>query len=842
MSTVDLNSLNDEELKKLEIVRLKRQYASLLELTFNPDLPKSRANDAQQSVLQDSQNRIFWITGSNQCLVGSTLVMTKAGPVALKDIKVGDIVYDEKGKEQYVVKTWQNGEKEVADIYVRSKKLASCTSDHKWWVQTYYKNWTKKYVDKKKIKELHPKDAIIINRVKAPLGSVQEPHAYVIGAVLGDGCCLQKSKNFQISSRDELVPNKIAGILDTTAVKLHPRNYNWRINVRDFNYYNDWMKGKYAHEKIVDFDILKTWNRESLLNFVAGLMDTDGSVSCSKDMVSLALGMQSKAAIDAFIYAVAALWQIQLCLTVDGRDKYKNGPIFSAYTRNVHEIRIILEELDKYTVRPEKKWQEKYNYIGGSKSNPENVRAKWGRNKRIEPTYDITVSGENNVYLLANGLITSNSGKSQLAARIMAWWFNGHHPHMTKPASWGSSPLTMILIGRTRTLVDEELWGKKIKPLLPPGTYREVMAGANIAKVVNVTNGNTILLFSHHDAENAREKVQALTANVVWMDEQPGDSRLVSELVMRVMSKDGFLYNTFTPLESDPELRKIVETPGPKIRRVHLSILDNPIYKGREEEAIKMIRAVSSTEIEFRARMYGEWYDGTNKVFSYSRHKNRGELSPTYSIQWPHVAVVDPAASGKAGLTVWAYDIKNDLWYGVLAEYIKGAAAFELVENVERKIGGFNIVLRLTDCNPSGFWKEANSERRKLGYTPINDKAHRKLETIDKVNTAFKNMRLMLTSAMGALEDELVKAVWSERTQGKIVGESRLHLCDTLRYFWDKRPIISETKELHPMSELRVEWHRQRALAAERQEALARKKEARIARRQRQISKHFRRL
>lgn len=437
---------------------------------------------------------------------------------------------------------------------------------------------------------------------------------------------------------------------------------------------------------------------------------------------------------------------------------------------------------------------------------------------------------------------SNQSGKSAVAARIMAWWFNNHHPYMKRPERWAEAPLTMILIGRTRTLVDEELWGKKIKPLLPPGTYREVMSGPNISKVINVDNGNTILFFSHHDAENAREKVQALTAHVVWMDEQPGDSRLVSELAMRVMSNDGFLYNTFTPLERNPELKRIVETTGPKIRRVHFSILDNPFYKGREEEAVAMIRAMSSTELEFRARLYGEWYDGVNKVFSFIRDRNKKELPVDYSTNWPHVVVVDPAASGKAGLSVWAFDVQRNLWWGVLAEYIQGDAAFELVDNVESRISKYNVVKKLCDCNPSGFYKEANSERRKLGYSPINDKAHRKFITIDKVNTAFKNSMIVLTSKMGLLEDELVKAVWSEKVQGKIVGESRLHLCDTLRYFWDKHPEISEQKTLHPTAELRTEWLKQREQMELRQQALRQKKEAQFARRQRQISKHFRRL
>ena len=412
----------------------------------------------------------------------------------------------------------------------------------------------------------------------------------------------------------------------------------------------------------------------------------------------------------------------------------------------------------------------------------------------------------------------NRSGKTQLGSRIISWWFTDSHPYMKRPERWGTKPLQMIIISRTMEQLVSEIWENKVKPLLPPGTYKEERVGNQIARVVNPKNGNRIIFASHNNADEAREKIQAFTANVVWLDEMPGSASLVSELMTRVAADDGFLYATFTPLERVPEIRQIIETPLPKARKETLLLLDNPVFKGREEEMIAQMRVQSAgDEAQFRARMFGEWYEGDSRVFAYISVRNYVEMPPNYSRTWPHVAVVDPSASGLTGLTVWGR-APDQLWYCVLAEYVNGSAAFELVDTVERLIAPFNIIERRCDCNPAGFYKEANSSRRNLNYYAISDKKDRKLETIDKLNVGWKTGRLFVTRAGAKLGEELAKAVWSERTEGHIVGESRLHLCDTARYFYDRLPAVPEFTDLNPEQAFRQAWRAQKARQEKAQE------------------------
>lgn len=424
----------------------------------------------------------------------------------------------------------------------------------------------------------------------------------------------------------------------------------------------------------------------------------------------------------------------------------------------------------------------------------------------------ILQDGDNHIQWVLGG---NGSGKSQLGGRVVSWWFNNDHPHIERPVQWGDGPVQILVVGRVGEQIESELWEKKIKPFLTPGTFKVVKIGNAIQRVLHTTNGNRIIFMSHHDAVHAREKVQAFTTNIVWLDEMPDHAGLVTELVMRVLRVCGYLYGTFTPLIKNEEIRKIVDSGAPSHRKTKIAMLDNPIYLGREAEVVAQVRAACSSEDEFNARMYGDWYAGDNRVFAYSATQHRVALPPEYSPGWRHVAVTDPAASGLAGLTVWAEDPRDGRWFGVLAKYLKGAAAFDLLDSVEAELVGLNLVARWCDCNPAGFYKEA--ARRGVPWRPIEHKADRKLAMIDKFNTLVLTGKVRLTDAMQALEDELVKAVWSERKAGKIVNGSSYHCADTAEYFADIMPEWDPTANvlLNPIQQIRQDWKARQARESE---------------------------
>lgn len=399
----------------------------------------------------------------------------------------------------------------------------------------------------------------------------------------------------------------------------------------------------------------------------------------------------------------------------------------------------------------------------------------------------------------------SRSGKSTTGGRIISWFFNDCHPYMERPKEWGKGPLQLLVVGRLVEQMESELWEKKIRPFVNDTDIQIVRIGGSLQRVVNRRNGNRIIFLSHHDAKNAREKIQAFTAHVAWLDEMPDDVGLVTELMFRVMSTRGRFYATFTPLLKNEEIRKIVDTDVPGSRKIKLSMLDNPVYRGREAEVEAQARAHCNSDAEFRARMYGDWWYGTSRVFVYDRARHWQFLPAHYTTQgWRHLAVLDPAASGLAGLTVWGEDPQTGRWYNVVAKYLKGAAAFDLFNMAEAEVAPFQGagLLRRCDCNPAGFYKEA--ARRGIPWLAYTEKNDRKLETVDKFNTNLLSGKMCLTPASMHFEEELVKATWSERDPNKIQGSSQYHLCDTARYAadvlpeWDPRNqvVFTQTQEI----------------------------------------------
>jgi hypothetical protein len=413
-----------------------------------------------------------------------------------------------------------------------------------------------------------------------------------------------------------------------------------------------------------------------------------------------------------------------------------------------------------------------------------------------------------------NWVISGNrAGKTTCGGRIVSWWFNDEHPYIKRPKLWGSGSFNIIVVGRLQEQIESEIWEKKIRPFLAEGSYETKTVGGALKSATHLKTGNKILFFSHHDAVNARDKVQAFTAPVVWVDEMPSDSGIITELVMRTVTLQGFFYATFTPLIENDDIYRLVETPSPYAKKHHLTLLQNPMFKGRETEVEGQIRSICATEAEYRARMYGEWYRSSDQVFRLPANCFR-ELPTHYHRGWRHFAVVDPAASGTVGMLLCAEDPTTGDWYVVFAKYLQGSAAFDLVQDVEKSIDGYNVRWKLTDCNPAGFYKEAL--RVGKPWRPVADKKDRKVETIEKTNEVLASGRLLLTSGADLLKSEATKCKWADSGEDKIRKASRFHTLDCLRYFVDNLPVFERGKDL-PLTEtqaIRREWHKRREVAA----------------------------
>lgn len=380
----------------------------------------------------------------------------------------------------------------------------------------------------------------------------------------------------------------------------------------------------------------------------------------------------------------------------------------------------------------------------------------------------------------------NRSGKTATWVRAVIWWLTGKHPYVKPPKSWGDK-FNILVVGRTLEILGTEIWEKKMKPLLPPGSFTPTRSGPTISSVEYHETGNKLIFMSHHDARNAREKVQGFTAPVVILDEMPDDAGLVSELIMRTATIKGAKFiGAFTPLVENDQIRKVVDASG---TRYKFKPEDNPKLMerfGGISEYETWLKAQCATDAEYNARRFGDWYYRSGRViaaYDASRHM-RPMFEGYHPMLTRHVAIVDPAAVGLVGVTIWAEG--PGVWQCAYSAELEGDAAFNLVKELESIYKHYNIIERRCDCNPAGFYKEAL--RQGISYIPIADKMDRKWETIEKANAAFAQDTILLSPESQSLADQCLQAKVSETNTNKIIASSSWHLIDCLRYFVDNMP------------------------------------------------------
>lgn len=778
----------------LEAAAKAKIKALELKLCFDPHYPESRPNEAQLAFFKDAGKIKFrYLIGGNGCLAKGTLVATPKGPVPIECIKVGDTVYSQDGQEIKVLKTFETGRKEVVELTNRGKVWAECTEDHVWYLERKGK------LTQDPVSYFSRDDLIRRQEFTPQLGNKHVGYAYALGALLGDGCSADSSRNqLLISGMYESLVSKTAHQLSGTYKKVGGENYTWTIKGAEPELYRKWCKGRKAHEKIVDLEEIKTWDRESLLQFVAGVLDTDGSVYLKKQAVCIQIGMQAKSVVDAVEYAFMALWQTPMYQEIDNREKYVNGPVHIIRNcSNAFTLRA-LKELDPYLTVPSKKWRPEYSDFTSKRSRHDAIGWKLGQ-RRITETYDIHVDSEANLYCLANGLVTHNSGKSQVGGRELSWIIQDIHPYWDMPEDWKTRGLQCLVIGKSRSILENEIWTKKIAPFFAKGEWREARSGGVLQHVEHRESGHKIIFLSHSDgSQKAIDNLQAYDADVVWLDEMPAKQAVLEETQRRTRRPNTLWFSTFTPKSINVKIRKQVDAAKePVAKRYRMSRLDVPGV----DKVAELLALEGLSESQKRTILEGEWAVGDEHVYGFDSDAMTVSHIPDYSYTWRHVESVDPG-SNRGGLTVWAEDPKTNVWYCIKAEYIDGlrdpVAFYDYCQKATEK---YNIVRRV--CDPAGTPHLGHASSRKCSppYTmPFAKNQGRKEELIKNFQKLLSSGKLVLLENCGELMDELSNA--QRNASGKIINSHAYHLADTCHYFADLIP--KPDKSTQPMG--RDQW------------------------------------
>ena len=357
-------------------------------------------------------------------------------------LSVGDEVIgyneDEQPEIASVKKVWDNGIQVVIPLISSGKEYVSGTETHKLLacneaffdkrrphlIKKYSYRGTKisSITERHRVKRIYVSDLI-------QGGAKNVKHTYILGALIGDGCSKNNKtvnglyqKYLYISSDNDIVPAYIAHQLGCSFERPKHNNHTHKIKygkgVLDaVPFYKEWVSGRGAHEKIALWSEVDTWDKETALSFLAGIVDTDGSIyykSNEKKEALINISMQSKSVVDVCAKIIFKYFQEEFSIHIDNRPKYKNGCVYSAKTTSNLQLINILKELNIYLV---KKKDFDISTLNIRNVLPDRI----GFNKAVPyltKTYDIAVNNKTNLYILhKGGIVTSNSGKTERAKR-----------------------------------------------------------------------------------------------------------------------------------------------------------------------------------------------------------------------------------------------------------------------------------------------------------------------------------------------------------------------------------------------------------------------------------------
>ena len=292
-------------------------------ITFDTiNYPKQCAEMLEKSLRETSGIVIFSArTGGGKAVLDTTLIPVADDRhyVQIKDIKVGDLVYNRLGTPVKVLGVYPQGKKEVYRVQFTDGRYLDCCKDHLFSYYTQdqkHKHTHGKYSTSPKFNvstvegllssgvgtvgknsRLHLKYWIPNNQPVERKEQNYYINPYVLGVLIGDGCLTHNQ--LTISSADEEIISKVSSLLPIKNEywKCHSNNYNWRFRLLEDDIRYEYVQtknclkevpelvNKHSYEKFIP-NVYKYGSVEQRYELLQGLFDTDGCVDKVRARVS----------------------------------------------------------------------------------------------------------------------------------------------------------------------------------------------------------------------------------------------------------------------------------------------------------------------------------------------------------------------------------------------------------------------------------------------------------------------------------------------------------------------------------------------------------------------------
>lgn len=217
-----------------------------------------------------------------KCVKKGTLLRTPLGLRPIENVKVGETIWS--GKAWRTVTDWvHDGEKDSATVELEFGQLLTGSLQHRVWA------WEPgKMPDWKHIKDLSANDLVAVD-TSIPAQRIDTPDydlGYFLGILQGDGCLrfmddghiTFTTNNAKLLEYWTLQCLKYAG---RAPKKSSSRPYDFRVNsVKLCSFLREQgLTPSYSWEKRIPNSVLENYSKT--LGFIAGILDTDGTVSVS---------------------------------------------------------------------------------------------------------------------------------------------------------------------------------------------------------------------------------------------------------------------------------------------------------------------------------------------------------------------------------------------------------------------------------------------------------------------------------------------------------------------------------------------------------------------------------
>ena len=231
-----------------------------------------------------------------------------------------------------------------------------------------------------------------------------------------------------------------------------------------------------------------------------------------------------------------------------------NSELFSTLSRLSSETRSALrEELRERLIR-----RERENRIASLYPDEPHLLARDKYQKHLE-FFAAGLEHQERCFMAANRVGKTTVGAYEVACHATgvypSWWVGRRFSEPVEVWAAGDTSET------TRDVVQLELFGPKEDigtGMVPkrfimgePSARRGVADAIDTAKIKHSSGGSSYIGLKSYD--QGRKKFQGTKKHVIWLDEEP-EAPIYDECMLRIMTTNGLMLCTFTPLEGLTEI------------------------------------------------------------------------------------------------------------------------------------------------------------------------------------------------------------------------------------------------------------------------------------------------